>query len=103
MKAIVVAQFVFLNILLKIYINEIGKTKLRAWFVRLVATKGPFGTALAREKTALALAPMEKQLFLALAYFVRKRLAKRLLLAFQNVQKMSIVHCALAYVYCLEI
>ena len=44
--------------------------------------KGPFGTALAREKTALALAPMEKQLFLALAYFVRKRLAKRLLLAF---------------------
>ena len=42
--------------------------------------KGPFGTALAREKTALALALMEKQLFLALAYFVRKRLAKRLLL-----------------------
>ena len=45
-------------------------------------SKGPYGTALARETIALALAPMEKQLFLALAYFVRKRLAKRLLLAF---------------------
>ena len=42
--------------------------------------KGPFGMAPAREKTALALARMEKQLFLTLAYFVRKRLAKRLLL-----------------------
>ena len=46
------------------------------------ATKGPFGTALARGKTALALASMEKQFFLALAYFVRKRLAKRLLIPF---------------------
>jgi len=45
-------------------------------------SKGPFGTALAREKIALALAHLEKQLFLALAYFVEKRLAKRLLLAF---------------------
>ena len=39
-----------------------------------------FGMAPAREKTALALSRMEKQLFLTLAYFVRKRLVKRLLL-----------------------
>nr|TKV91883.1 hypothetical protein SEVIR_9G126500v2 [Setaria viridis] len=42
--------------------------------------KAPFGTALTREKRALA--PMEKQLFLALSYFVRKHLEKWLLLAF---------------------
>ena len=49
------------------------------WWQRELRARG---TALARGKTALALASMEKQLFLALAYFVRKRLAKRLLLAF---------------------
>ena len=43
---------------------------------RTMTTKGPFGMAPAREKTALALARMEKQFVLALVYFVRKRLAK---------------------------
>ena len=55
--------------------------------------------ALAREKTALALARMEKQFFLALAYFVRKRLTKRLLLAFQIGKKMSNVQNTLIFLF----
>jgi len=54
---------------------------------------------LVREKTALALARMEKQFFLALAYFVRKRLAKRLLLAFQIGKKMSNVQNTLIFLF----
>ena len=42
---------------------------------------------------------MEKQLFLALAYFVRKRLAKRLLLAFQIGKKMSNVQNTLIFLF----
>ena len=42
---------------------------------------------------------MEKQLFLALAYFVRKRLAKRFLLAFQIGKKMSNVQNTLIFLF----
>jgi len=42
---------------------------------------------------------MEKQFFLALAYFVRKRLAKRLLLAFQIGKKMSNVQNTLIFLF----
>ena len=42
---------------------------------------------------------MENQLFLALAYFVRKRLAKRFLLAFQIGKKMSNVQNTLIFLF----
>ena len=44
---------------------------------------------------------MENQLFLALAYFVRKRLAKRFLLAFQIGKKMSNVQNTLIFLFSL--
>ena len=51
-----------------VVLTPISLTHTSSSTLRELECKAPFGTVLAREKTALALVHTEKQLFLALTY-----------------------------------